>query len=139
MSTFKDAAGYRAFNQDKSKAITFLAADDFTTTGAPFISVKNANYTLYIQKIVVDVSTINAATLTFQDTAGTPVVCGKLAGSAALGQQIVLDGGGIGIPLTQGKNLSIIASAAGIAGSVVVECYQRMTAVTDATSGASNQ
>jgi hypothetical protein len=115
---------YRTFHRDKSKGITFLASDDFATTGANYLAPKSADHQLFIQKITVNVSTSNAATLTFRDDAGTPVVIAILAGSAALGSHTVLDGGAEGIPLTLGKNLDIVASAAGVAGSLMVEAYE---------------
>lgn len=119
---------YRSFFRNSSRAITFLAADDFATTGADFIAVRNANYRIYVQKIVVNVSTVAAVTITFKDDAGTPVVVAELPASAAKGAVVILDAGPLGIPLTLGKNLDITASAAGVAGSLSVECYQKLDA-----------
>lgn len=121
--------GYRKFHRDETKGITFLATDDFATTGANFITVRNANYQIFVQKIMVNVSTVAAQTLTFADDASTPVVITVLPASAARGNQVILDGGAEGVPLTLGKNLDITASAAGVAGSLVVECYQKLGAV----------
>jgi len=45
------------------------------------------------------------------------------------GNHLILDGGAEGVPLTLGKNLDIVASAAGVAGSLIVEGYQRLGAV----------
>ena len=139
MSSFHTPDGYRKFYRDESRGITFLAGNDFTTTGLDFIAVKNANYQIFIQKVLVNVSTVAAQTLTFQDDAGTPVVIGVLPASAARGNHIIVDGGAEGIPLTLGTNFEIVASAAGVAGSLIVEGYQRPGQVFAATSGASNQ
>lgn len=125
----------RTFYQDVSRETIFLAANDFTVLGADYIPVKNANYQLFIQRIIVNVSTVAAQSITFQDDAGTPVVIGILPTSAARGPQTVLDGGTDGIPLTAGKNLDITASAAGVAGSIVVEAYMKIVNGT-AASGA---
>lgn len=118
--------GYRKFHRDASRSVAFLATDDFAATGADYIPVRNANYQIFIQRIIVNISTVAAQTLTFQDDAGTPVVIAVLPASAARGAQTVLDGGARGIPLTIGKNLDIVASAAGVAGSIIVECYQKL-------------
>lgn len=116
----------RTFYQDVSREVVFLAANDFTVLGADFIPVKNANYQLFIQRIIVNVATVAAQSITFQDDAGTPVVIAVLPASAARGVQLILDGGTDGIPLTAGKNLDITASAAGVAGSIVVEAYMKI-------------
>lgn len=130
----------RATYHDKSRAVAFTAANDFTVTGADYIAVKNANYRIYIQKIIVNVTTVAAQTLTFRDDAGTPVVVGVLAASAGIGAQTVLDGGDQGIPLTLGKNLDIVASAAGVAGTLEVQCYQKLDVNTvNCNDGASLQ
>src|SRR5262245_49792377 len=109
----KSAHWFRQHFGDKSRAAAFTATDDFTTLGLSFIPVKNANYQIFIQKIIVNVGVPGAVTLTFQDSAGTPVVIGALTTSAPRGSHLVLDGGADGIPLTVGKNLDSVASAAG--------------------------
>src|SRR3990167_8765707 len=114
---------YRRLFRDESKGLAFTASNDFTTSGANFVTVRNANYTIFLQKITVNVSTVAAQTLTFRDDASTPVVFAELPASAAKGSHTVLDGGAEGIPLTEGKNLDIVASAAGVAGSLFVEGY----------------
>jgi hypothetical protein len=116
----------RANFTDSSRGALFLATNDFSTLGANFIAVRNANWQIWVQKIIVNVTTVAAQTLTFADDAATPVVVGVLAASAGLGAQTVLDGGDKGIPLTLGKNLDITASAAGVAGSIEVQCYQKL-------------
>lgn len=135
----RSSAENRATYHDKSRGVAFTAANDFTVTGVDFIAVKNANYRIYIQKIIVNVTTVAAQTLTFRDDAGTPVVIGLLASSAGIGAQTVVDGGDLGIPLTLGKNLDIVASAAGVAGTIEVQCYQKLDTVINALDGASSQ
>ena len=115
--------------QDVSVANTFLAADDFTTNGQDICASKTG-HTIYVQKIVVNTSTDNAATLTFQDNTSTPVVIAKTKASPGLGSQVVLDSDE-GIPLTEAKNLDVVASAAGLAGSYSVTAYLKQTANLD--------
>lgn len=131
--------GFRAHFTDKSKGVAFTAADDFTSTGADFIAVKSANHRIYVQRIVVDVTTTAAQTIDFKDDAGTPVLIAALIVSAAKGRQVLLDAPGKGVPLTLGKNLDIVASAAGVAGTLYVECYQKLDATIAYDSGASLQ
>lgn len=125
MSSPKSSSHFRSFHKDASRGLTFLATDTPTTIGNDFITVKSSSYQLYIQKIVVNVSTVAAQAITFQDDAGTPVVITALAASAALGEHTILDAEDEGIPLTQGKNLDFTGTA-GVAGSIYVEAYQKL-------------
>lgn len=134
-----ESAGFRRNYTDECKGATFAAANDFSTLGADFIAVKSANHRIYVQKIVVNVSTVAAQTITFKDDAGTPVVIAELPASAAKGAQVLLDAPGEGVPLTLGKNLDVTASAAGVAGSLYVEAYQKLDATISYLAGASAQ
>lgn len=125
MSSPRSSEHFRSFYKDASRGLTFLASETPTTIGADFIAVKNSSYQIYVQRIVVNVSTVAAQAITFQDDAGTPVVVGVLAASAAQGAHDVLDGEAAGIPITQGKNLEFVGTA-GVAGSIYVECYQKL-------------
>lgn len=124
----KTAAGYRTFYQDKSTTLNVLAATD---DQASFIAPKSTDHTLYIQKIVVSITTYSAKTWLFQDSNGTPLpgafisipaAAPTTAGDAAY----TIDFGDEGIALTSGKGLSLDVSAAGAAGIVRVEAYQKL-------------
>ena len=132
------AERFRGYYSDVSRGLTFLASQTPTTIGADFIAVKNANYRIYVQRITVNISTAAAQAITFQDDASTPVVIGVLAASLAVGSYTVVDGGAEGIPLTLGKNLEFVGTA-GVAGSLEVECYQKLDTTINANDGASLQ
>jgi hypothetical protein len=98
-------------------------------------AVKDANHTLYIQRIIISIVTYAAKTFTLQDSAGTPVVIGSgsipaTAPTAAGKQTYEYDFGPRGTALTQGKSLVLALSASGAAARVHVEGYQRKTGVT---------
>jgi len=112
---------------DVSLSYTFLAATDYTA--AENIIAGILGQTIYVQKIVLAVTTDNAATQTFQDDAGTPIVLAKSKASPGLGP-IEFDFGPDGFALTEGKGLDHLMSAAGMAGSVTITAYQRVTATT---------
>lgn len=132
------AERFRQYYSDASRGLTFLASETPTTIGADFIAVKNANYRIFVQRITVNVSTVAAQAITFQDDAATPVIVGVLAASAAQGSTVVVDGGAEGIPMTLGKNLEFIGTA-GVAGSLQIECYQKLDTTVNANAGASLQ
>jgi hypothetical protein len=115
----------RRFYQDLSKTGRFTTA---TTTQASWIVCPGIRYTIFVQRIRMNVVTDAAQTLTLQDTNGTPkVIGGPTASSPGLGWIDILDGGDEGIPLTEGKDLSAVLSAAGLAFDLVVEAYAKPT------------
>lgn len=121
-------SGYRQRRkvwQDLSKSLNVLATDTPTTVGAGFLASR-AKYTIYIQKIIVEVLTAAAQTLTFQDNNGTPLVVARLPASAIIGDEHVLLDSEEGVPLTEGKNLDIVG-AAGVAAEIHVQAYLRPT------------
>ena len=104
---------------------------------------KSANHQIFIQHIVVSVTTYSAKTITFQDDAGTPVPIAHFSIPAAAptgggNQEYRIDFTGDGSPLTLGKNLDIVLSGAGVAGRIHVESYQKLigpVTVTQAAAG----
>lgn len=132
MSQAKTYANYRQFFKDKS-ATGVIAAADSSTIG-DFIAPRNSNYTIYVQRILFNVTTDAAQSLTFQDDAGSPVVIGKSKASPGLGLHVVADYGAQGKPLTAGKNLDIAISGAGLAGVYVVEAYEKLTVAAAASA-----
>lgn len=119
-----------------------LVATDYTTATA-LITVRNANYTIYVQRIVVAPTTYAAKTWTFQDSAGTPVPVAFIsipatAGTTGADAEFVFDFGPTGIALTTGKNLNIIMSATGAAGAIHIEAYEKITLPVMAGAGTTN-
>lgn len=108
-----------------SQGYALLAGDDFSTTKKHPIAAK-IGWTIYLQKISVMVTTDNAATQTFQDTAGTPIKAASTKVSPGIGP-IVFDFGPDGFPLTEGEGLDHANSAAGLAGAVTITAYRKKT------------
>ena len=131
-STNADYGWYRAQYSNKTTTFAVAAADSATLTDKP--AVKSANHTIYVQRITLAVFTDAAQSLTFQDDAGTPVLIAKSAASPGLGVEIVCDFGPVGYALTEGKNLDIVISGAGLACKGVIEAYEKLTAVVAAAS-----
>lgn len=124
----KSAADYRAQFQDKSTTLQVLAATD---DQADFIAPKSADHTLYIQRIVCTITTYSAVTWTFQDSAATPKPIAHIsipaaAPTAAGDNNFEIDFGAAGVALNAGEGLSLNVSAAGAAGIVRVEAYQKL-------------
>jgi len=124
-SLHADYGHYRAQYSDKTMIKQIVAADV-----GPFenvVAVKSVNHSVFVQRIIFNVTVSTAATLTFQDDAGTPVPIAASPGTPGLGIEIVADFGPQGIQLTRGKNLDIVISAAGLAGQINIEAYERLT------------
>lgn len=136
-----DYTKFRRHYQDVSTDFDLLASDAGPDT---LISARNKYYTIYVQRITVSVKTFAAHTLTFQDSAGTPVVIGVVSVPAAESTnpglvQYELDFGEIGTPLTVADNLVLALSAAGVAARIHIDAYQRMTATGFIGDTAANQ
>lgn len=136
-----DYAFYKRQYTDKTTDFVAVAATDDTT----LISAKSAGHTLFIQKITVNITTYSAKTWTFKDSAGTPVPIGHISIPAAAvalpseSNSMVIDFGPKGLALTVGTNLLLDVSAAGAAGAIHIEAYEKLTAVTSYLAGASSQ
>lgn len=120
-----DYERFRRIHKAVSANLTILAGVD---PSASNIIACPANHTIFIQRIVIPITTDNAATLTFRDNAGTPVIIAVTKASPGIGP-IVHDFGADGIPLTEAKGLDLAASGAGLAGRVHVSGYAKLTAV----------
>ena len=138
------AGDYRHFTNtysDKTTDLNVLAATDDTT----LITAKSASHQIWVQKISVNISTYSAKTWQFEDSASTPVPVANLsipAAAVALNSEsstIVYDFGPKGFPLTVGKNLVLNVSAAGAAGQVHVEAYEKLGAAISYLAGAASQ
>lgn len=119
-----DQRGFlRRYFGDLSLTRHFAVADTTITS----LSVKNASYTIYVQRIVVNISTSAAFTLIIRDSASTPLVLFEIPSDPGEGE-FAKDFGDTGLALTEGKNLDFVLSGAGLVGSITVEAYQKPTA-----------
>lgn len=108
--------------RDRSTSYAFITTDDYTAgTGAVKIATKGAKFILCIQKIVLAVTTDNAAQQIFQST--TKVLATSKI-SPGVGP-ITWDFGHEGIELAAGESLLHDMSAAGMAGSVTITAYEK--------------
>lgn len=138
-----DYMHYKRMYADKSLDRQIVAADDSTALNN-LITPKNASYQLFIQKITFfETTESNGKTLTFQDDSSTAVLLGKyssVTAAAGIPKSITIDFGPKGYGLGVGKNFDVAVSAAGIAGALHVEAYERVGAVgIDSRSGSSLQ
>ena len=109
--------------QAVSADVTVLAAADPTAT----LVAAKTNYTIYVTHISVSTTTDHAATLTFQDSATTPVVLAVSKASPGIGPA-VWDFGDDGTPCTADKAFNLAASGAGRAARIHVEGYYKQSA-----------
>ena len=122
----------RKLYQDISGSSTLLATDDLSAAARTLVTGK-ANYSIFIQKLTVSVTTDNAATQTFRDSAGTPVKIATTKASPGL-VPIVYDFGSNGVQLTEGQKFEQVNSAAGLAAKINWEGYLKPTAAARALS-----
>jgi hypothetical protein len=113
----------RRFYQDLSKSARFATTD---TTSTSWITCPGLRYTLFVQRIIVNIVTDAAQTLTIRDSNGTPKVLTVLPSSPGVGPQM-FDFGDEGFGLTEGKNLDVVLSAAGLAFDLSIECFAKPT------------
>lgn len=118
------ARSIRSIHQAWAADCNFVAAND----GTPTLVALKTSHTIYVTLISISVTTDNAATLTFQDSASTAIIIAKTKASPGVGP-ILFDFGELGIPLTEAKNFNMAISAAGLAGHVHAEGYFKRTAV----------
>lgn len=116
---------HRTVFRDISGSTVLLATDDLSATARTLVALK-AKFTIYIQRIEVNVTTDNAATLTFQDSAGTPVKVAGTKASPGIGP-ILFDFGPEGFALTEGKEFDLKNSAAGLAAAITWTGYMKPT------------
>lgn len=122
---FDDYSQYRRFNQDVSVTLTFAAA----ATTSTLITARDANHTVFIQKIAVYIETDAAQSLKIQDSASTPIQFALVAASPGAGYTKNWDFGPAGIGATVGKNITATFSAAGLAGHLEITAYTKRTVV----------
>ncbi len=110
-----------------SVSYDFVAGTDYSGGSVATKIAAVTGWTIYIQRILLAVTTDNAAVQTFQDSAGTPIIAAKSKISPGVGP-ILWDFGPEGFALTVSKGFQHLMSAAGMAGSVTVTAYMKRTA-----------
>ena len=118
-----DYVKYRQVNRDVSTELTLLAATGDTV----LITATSAQHTVYVQRIICYVTTDAAQSIAFQDTASTPVVLATVTTSPGDETRWDFDYGEEGWACTEGTNLNMNVSAAGLAGNIKVYAYQRLS------------
>lgn len=121
--TNKSAEGYRRTNTDISGDLVVT----ITTGDTTLVTVKNANTTLFIQRIIVYVNVDAAQSWSFEDSNGTPKKIAEVTISPGDETRWDFDFGDKGIPLTEGMNFVLNVSAAGLGGNIVWEGYARIS------------
>jgi hypothetical protein len=124
---------YRRIYRDKSTSLQVAAA----SAGQAGVIAAVTGHTVYVQRIVVAILTSAAQTITFRDTAGSPVSIAIIPASAAVGTIYNFDFGARGVALTAEKGLDI-SGTAGPAYTVSVEAYARQTSALSQASAASS-
>jgi hypothetical protein len=117
---------YRTQFKDVSGSTVLAVGDNLSATPRVLRSPRNAKYTIYVQRIVVHVTTDNAATQTFQDDASTVLIIAKTKASPGIGP-IVFDFGAEGRALGEGKDFELANSGAGLVADITWEAYERPT------------
>lgn len=125
MSVNLDA--HRTRFRDISGRTTLAAGDNLSVTPRQLVAGK-AGHTIFVQKASFNVITDNAATQTLQDDNGTPRVIAKTKASPGIGP-INFDFGEEGVALTEGKDLELANSGAGLAAEITWTGYMKMTGV----------
>jgi len=123
MAAGGDYTRKRVIYQNVSTNLLFTATTDDTT-----LITGKTNHTIYVQRIIVWITTSTAATETFQDHTTAKQIAVVPANPGA-NTRWDFDFGPNGVPLTTGENLLWNVSAVGHAGHLVVEAYMRPDAV----------
>ena len=113
----------RRFRSASGRA-TFVATD---STDVVLTTVKDSTYTIFVEEISIVIKTDAAQTITFQDTAATPIFIEKTDSSPGANTQYRWVFAGEGKACTEGKSFGMVFSAAGLAGHVQWTGHQRKT------------
>lgn len=129
-----DYGDYLRWYRNVSNNWTIAAADGDLT-----LITARTNYTIYVQRIIVYITTDAAVSWSFEDDAGTPVQVANIPASPGDDTRWDFDFGPRGKPLTEAKDLELNVSATGLAGHIEIEAYMRRTAVGAYDAGAGVQ
>ena len=121
-------AKLRRHYSDISGQLIFTASTDDTTLR----TVRDANHTIFVQKIRVYITTDAAQSIVFEDSNSSARKIAEVTASPGDETPWVFDFGPKGFELTEGKNFVMNVSAVGLAGHMEWEGYEKLTAVTHA-------
>ena len=124
------AHGYRKHFQDISGELVVAAATGDTT----LVTARNANSKIYIQRLIVYVTTDAAQSAAFEDTATPAYKIAEVTTSPGDETRWDFDYGDEGLPLTEGKDFVMNVSSAGLAGTVKWYGYTRLSSAVAAGS-----
>lgn len=113
----------RKQNTDVSGKLVATTATDDTT----LVTAKNANTTIYVQRVVVYITTDAAQSWSFEDSNGSALKVCKVTTSPGVDTRWDFDFGPTGMPLTEGKNFLLNVSAVGLAGNIEYYGYQKLS------------
>jgi hypothetical protein len=122
-------AEYRAHFQDISGTLQVLAADGDAT-----LVSGRVQQTIYIQRVIVYITTDAAQSWVFTDSNGTPRKLCEVTASPGDETRWDFDFGELGMPLTEGKNFLLDVSAAGLAGHIEWYGYMRRSSTQTAAT-----
>lgn len=89
-----------------------------------------ANFTNYVQAVIMNVTTSASVTGTFADTAGSPLTFHATPAAPGSGDFVCsVDFGPKGVALTEGKGFRLDLSTRGLVFQVLILGYRRQTAV----------
>ena len=120
---------YQRYGRNVSMNHTFIATDSGTVTLITPVADNAAQHTIFVQKISVYIKTSVAESATIVDSDGSaPREVAKVPASPGAASKFTWDFGPKGYALTQGKNLTLVFSGAGLAGHLEVEAYTTQSA-----------
>lgn len=111
---------YKKAYQSCNGQLVFAATDGDAT----LITAGATTEQLFITRITVTIKTSAAQSITFEDSASSAVYVCKVPSNPTVDTQYIYQWGERGFGLTEGKNLVMNVSAAGVAGTIVWEGYR---------------
>ncbi len=120
-----NSARSRESFQAAYKPAVYSGTFSAVATGTTQVLAALANHTLYIQSIMVSITTGAAQTYSFQDDSAT-ILLAKTKATSVQGDAYLYDFGPSGFPLTSGEGLDHVISGAGTAGAVHIEGYYKL-------------
>jgi hypothetical protein len=121
MAGMGDYTKNRVVFKDASTNLVVLAGTGDTT----LITARNTSHTVFVQRIIAYITTNAAQSWSFEDSAGFQIA--EIPTSPGDSTRWDFDFGPRGVPLTAGANFLLNVSAAGLAGHIEVDAYQRFT------------
>lgn len=130
MAAGGDYLSYRQIYNDISGSLVVLASDGdatLVTAKIPTAGSGEGNYTIFIQRIFVWITTSAAQNMSFEDSSAGGFRIANIPATPGADTKWSFDFGSRGVPLTEKKNFLMNVSAAGLAGHIEWEGYTKMT------------